>query len=297
MKLNIKTKLIGGFLMVVGLLLVVAVVGWNGLSTLNAATDHIVHEQLPEDEQLRDLQFQVALQGELYFEYALTLDEEILEEARSHTEIIREEALLLEEELAGETEMLEQLRQFEMEYEEFHNELELVAADYAAGDTVAGVAAIHIAAAQEEQLEAELAELAHEVEQQMEASFTGAERSYRNAINMVLGVSVVAVVVALGLGWFLSRSISNGVRQVAQGASQLAEEVMPKLASVTQAVAAGDLTVKAEFQTQRVEVNSKDEIGALAEAFNSMVRAFSFSCLVGKAHHVESFAEMGIVAV
>ena len=26
------------------------------------------------------------------------------------------------------------------------------------------------------------------------------------------------------------------------------------------------------------------------------IRAFSFSCLVGKAHHVESFAEMGIVA-
>ena len=26
------------------------------------------------------------------------------------------------------------------------------------------------------------------------------------------------------------------------------------------------------------------------------LRAFSFSCLVGKAHHVESFAEMGIVA-
>ena len=25
-------------------------------------------------------------------------------------------------------------------------------------------------------------------------------------------------------------------------------------------------------------------------------RVFSFSCLVGKAHHVESFAEMGIVA-
>ena len=25
-------------------------------------------------------------------------------------------------------------------------------------------------------------------------------------------------------------------------------------------------------------------------------KAFSFSCLVGKAHHVESFAEMGIVA-
>ncbi len=28
----------------------------------------------------------------------------------------------------------------------------------------------------------------------------------------------------------------------------------------------------------------------------SGARAFSFSCLAGKAHHVESFAEMGIVA-
>ena len=111
-------------------------------------SDHIVHEQLPEDQQLRDLEFQVALQGELYFEYALTLEPEILEEARFHTQIIRDEALLLEEELAGEPEMLALLRQFEMEYEEFHNELELVAADYAAGDTVAGVAAIHLAAAE-----------------------------------------------------------------------------------------------------------------------------------------------------
>ena len=90
MKLNIKTKLIGGFLAVVGLLVLVAVIGWNGLSAVNAATDHIVHEQLPEDEKLRDLQFQVALQGELYFEYALTLEEEILEKARTRTKIIRD---------------------------------------------------------------------------------------------------------------------------------------------------------------------------------------------------------------
>ncbi len=61
MKLNIKVKLIGGFPVVVGLLLVVAVVGWNGLSSVNAATNQIVHEQLSEDQQLRDLKFQVAL--------------------------------------------------------------------------------------------------------------------------------------------------------------------------------------------------------------------------------------------
>ena len=248
MKLNIKTKLIGGFLVVVGLLVVVSVIGWSGLSAVNAATDHIVHEQLPEDEQLRDLQFQVALQGELYFEYALTLEEEILEAARSHTEIIREEALLLEEELAGEPEMLAQLRQFEMEYEEFHNELERVAAHYVAGDTVAGVASIHIAAAEEEQLELELAELAHEVEAQMEASFLGAERSYRNWLNMIIGVSAVAVVVALALAWFLSRNISNGVSTVGRGMQQ---------------IAVGDLTAE-------VNIKSSDEIGTMAQSYREM---------------------------
>ena len=35
---------------------------------------------------------------------------------------------------------------------------------------------------------------------------------------------------------------------------------------------------------------------ALAQHHGIPTRAFSFSCLVGKAHHVESFAEMGIVA-
>ena len=248
MKLNIKTKLIGGFLVVVGLMVLVGVIGWNGLSTLNAASDHIVHEQLPEDQQLRDLEFQVALQGELYFEYALTLEPEILEEARFHTQIIRDEALLLEEELAGEPEMLALLRQFEMEYEEFHNELELVAADYAAGDTVAGVAAIHLAAAEEEQLELELAELSHEVEQQMEASFAGAERSYRNAINMILGISVVAVVAAMGLSWFLSRSISNGVSAVGNAMRQ---------------IATGNLGIQ-------VDVKSSDEIGDMAQSYREM---------------------------
>ena len=34
----------------------------------------------------------------------------------------------------------------------------------------------------------------------------------------------------------------------------------------------------------------------LVQGLRPFDRAFSFSCLVGKAHHVESFAEMGIVA-
>ena len=42
-----------------------------------------------------------------------------------------------------------------------------------------------------------------------------------------------------------------------------------------------------------VEVDTGQD---LRGSLSPKVRVFSFSCLVGKAHHVESFAEMGIVA-
>ena len=45
-----------------------------------------------------------------------------------------------------------------------------------------------------------------------------------------------------------------------------------------------------------VRVEGGTPYAALVNGAMGHVRAFSFSCLVGKAHHVESFAEMGIVA-
>ncbi|MDA1129431.1 MAG: hypothetical protein O2913_12140 [Chloroflexi bacterium] len=113
MRLNITAKILGGFLAVVALLVVASAIGWNGLNSLESEVNHIVHEALPEDEEVRDLELQVALQSELYFEYALTLDEEILFEAREHTEIIEGEAQQLEAQLAGEPELLALLTRFE----------------------------------------------------------------------------------------------------------------------------------------------------------------------------------------
>ena len=124
MKLNIRTKMLGGFLVVVGLLIVVFAIGWNGLNTLNSAADRIVHEQLPEDEAVRDLELQLALQGELYLEYGLLLEPELLHETQAKTGVIRAEASQLEEQLQGEPELLLILTTFEDEYKEFVIEAE-----------------------------------------------------------------------------------------------------------------------------------------------------------------------------
>ena len=247
MRLNIKAKILGGFMAIIALLVVVAIISWNGLNSLDSAVDHIVHESLPEDQQVRDLEFQIAIQGELYFEYALTLEEEVLEEARSHTEIIEEDFFLLEDELHGEPELLAQIVQIEAEYEEFLFELELVAASYAAGDIQGGLEAIHIAAAEEAVMEEELAELAHEIEAGIEASFLAAESAHSSAINMIIAIAVIAVV-ALAIGIYLSLSISNGVTAVG---------------GALQRIAVGDVTAE-------VNIKSQDEIGDMARSYGEM---------------------------
>ena len=271
MKLNIQTKLIGGFLAVVAMLLVVTAIAWNGLNSLDATVDHIVHEALPEDQEVRDLEFELAFQTQLYFEYALTLDEEVLHEAQAQSSVIREEIAQLEEQLKGEQALVDVLVMLEEEYDEFLFEAEELAFFYEEGDTERGLEVLHIMVAEEAQMEAELAGLAHEIEQGIEESFLAAERAHDSAVQMMLAVAAVAALAAVALGFFLSRNISNGVKLVGRTAIDLAERVLPSLAGVTTAVASGDLTKRSELQVERVELKSKDEIGDMANAFNEMI--------------------------
>lgn len=156
---------------------------------MDAAADHIVHEQLPEDQEVRDLEFQLALQGELYLEYGLLLEPEILHEAQEKTEIIHEESRQLEEQLQGEPELLAILVQFEKQYEEFVLEAEEFAALMGAGETEAGLAHIHTLIAEEEVMEEELAELAHLIELGVEQSFEDAVSISATPVIMITEIS------------------------------------------------------------------------------------------------------------
>ncbi|MCH8850092.1 MAG: HAMP domain-containing protein, partial [Chloroflexi bacterium] len=248
MRLGINAKLIGGFMIVVALLLVVAGVGWTGLNTLDAAADHIVHEQLPEDQEVRDLELQLALQTELYFEYGLTREEEVLHEAEAKTDIILEEAHSLEGQLAGEPQLLALLTQFENEYDEFVIELEEFAALVAIGDMAGALEHLHALTAQEAQMEAELAELAHLIELGVEESFVAAQEAHNSAVQLIVGTAIVAFVTAAALGIWLARSISGGVKQVGAAMSK---------------IAMGDLS-------EEVSIKSRDEIGDMAVSYAEM---------------------------
>lgn len=249
MKMNIRTKLIGGFGLVIVMLVVVFGIGWNGLNSLDAAADEIVHEQLPKDVEIRDLQLQIALQGELYMEYALTGEEEFLHEAREKTNVILEEAADLEERLDGEPELLSALQQVELEFTQLNREEEEFVSLYISGDIAEAIEHLHLVAAEEAQIEEELATLAHEIELGMEESFQAAEGAHDRAVQMMIAVTVLAVMVALAVAFLISQGISNGAAAINR---------------ILQQIAAGDLRTL-------VNVKSSDEIGDMGRSCNEMI--------------------------
>jgi methyl-accepting chemotaxis protein len=176
---------------------------------------------------------------------AAQVDEEIIE-----AEHLVEEAMAhasTAEQKAEFAHILESLKKIEAEHKTYDHEADEAFALLRAGRTAE---AIELS----EKIEAEQAELDHELEALMEeinkftlAAARTAEHDEQSAIVMIAVVAVIAAVLGLFLAWFMAR------RNVSQPLTKIVESM--------NALAAGNTDVT-------VDVNSQDEIGKLAEAFN-----------------------------
>ena len=249
MKLDIRTKLLGGFGLVIVLLIAVFVAGFVGLNSVASATDRIVHEELPKDIGVRELEVLILEQLATYADFAITKDPEDLAVIEHETEEVFDHILELEAEFAGDAHLTELLVVFAEEYDSFLAEGKVFTDEIQDGVTGAVlINQLHVLEAEEVLLEEELQELAAIVEEQIEEAFQGAEAAHSTATTISIILMVIATIVAGGVGYLLSRSISGGVNQVGDGLRRISE---------------GDLNAE-------VNVTSSDEIGQMALAYASM---------------------------
>jgi methyl-accepting chemotaxis protein len=95
----------------------------------------------------------------------------------------------------------------------------------------------------------ESADLRNIIDLQGAEAVAAAEQAFSSARTLVFGFTIVLLIVASGLGYFLSAAISKNINT---------------LAHATTEVAAGNLK-------QRVDLKTADELGYLADQFNQMV--------------------------
>ncbi|HEY7258063.1 MAG TPA: methyl-accepting chemotaxis protein, partial [Gaiellales bacterium] len=101
----------------------------------------------------------------------------------------------------------------------------------------------------------------------------GAQSTYEGGQRYLIGLVILAVVVAAGIGFFLARRIASGLTRVGAGLSSLADR---DLAGVDEALTAmavdGDLSIEVTPVTEPVEVKGKDELAELSATFNTLLQ-------------------------
>lgn len=82
----------------------------------------------------------------------------------------------------------------------------------------------------------------------------------------------LAILMALGFGLLIARSITGPLARVTSVAGQIADLDLQKLTSEMDAIAQGDLARHLTITTRALSIRSGDEIGQMARAFNAVIR-------------------------
>ncbi len=94
---------------------------------------------------------------------------------------------------------------------------------------------------------------------------------HRPLITVLEDIFVAVAILTVTVGLVLPGMIAHATTQVADAAKRLTEGTIADLTRAMGALGAGDLErARARVEVERVEVRSRDEVGAMADAFNVM---------------------------
>ncbi len=101
----------------------------------------------------------------------------------------------------------------------------------------------------------------------MDSDTAAAKKSTR----IMLAIIGIGMSLAIVLGLWLARIISRPIKQVAERAETLQRICITNLGKASDAMAHGDLDVKIVTATQPLDIDTKDEVGALARSVNGII--------------------------
>jgi GAF domain-containing protein len=124
-------------------------------------------------------------------------------------------------------------------------------------------------------LELEITNEASEIASSVEQDFRAENEFSRQLVvatrRALLITTVLAVLIGLGLGLIVSRGITGPLQRVMRTSQQIAHVDLEALSSQLAALAQGDLRLSLDITAQPLAVQSEDEVGQMAQAFNEII--------------------------
>ncbi|MEI7990291.1 MAG: MCP four helix bundle domain-containing protein, partial [Chloroflexota bacterium] len=273
--LKISVKLTGGFLLVALLIGVVALVGYTNMKNINDGMTTLYFDRTLPIQEIGAAQAALyTIRGDVY-KYILipefrtqsrqAIDKDV-QTIKENFDKYRATSLVTEEKTA--------LAAFDKDFAVYQKAFEKVLADIDAGNQAQAILSIKdggetsttrsaVAAAMDE-----IISINSRIAEQIN---TDGDVTFAASVRILVIVSLAGIFLAMGLGLFLSRSLSNGIKLLVKTAEQISQTDLPSFADAITAIANGDLTKSVSVQTQSVAYDSKDEMGDLARTFNTMI--------------------------
>ena len=246
MKFTIGAKLLAGFMSLVLLLIVVGISAYISLNQLSKNM-----EGLSTAAEVRHAADKMALflvsQQDAQTDYALTKNEDVKREALKFSGMVDKQEEMLKGLITdkGQRETVDNIGKL---HDSFLPTGEKMAALFHQGKTTEAMAAMAKYDGYVETVDHHMTTIEAYAERFMESAQKSAADSKSRANTLIFLISLVSVITGLGLGIFLSRSISRPIIAIASTAGRIAD---------------GDLS-------EEVDIRRGDEIGALADAFRKM---------------------------
>ncbi len=247
MKLNVKAKLLGGFLTVVALMAVMLIVVYVSIQGIARASDRLLYREYPVADHAMNLMIHARNEQQLLTDLALTGDSASREEIKTVSQAFDEELKALRHlEKGKDLALLDEIASDEQSFLQVgYTMVDL----YQAGDKLAGDAQMKKFDAAADEFIGSLASIESAASASMEAAMGEMDKDQATAEKTSMGIGLLAGLIAIVFGLYLSLTISRAVTAVARAAEGLA---------------VGDLD-------QDVEVKSKDELGDMAAAFRQSI--------------------------
>jgi methyl-accepting chemotaxis protein len=273
--LKVGAKLIGGFLVVAVIVLIVAFVGYQNMKSINDGMTTMYFDRALPIEQLGHAREALYIMRGDAYKYILIAEQrsetekevsDSIAEVNQHIDEYRATSLLQVEK--------DELAKFDLAWADYQTAVADLIKKVNTGNIEAAEQSMARGGAASDSRKAaakaldNLTEInilsAKELNQQGDTTFA-------NATIAMIVAGVIGVLLALGLGLFLSNRITKPLKQAAEAAQRIADVDMQTLAAEMNALAQGDLTRRLAITAQALTTDSKDEIGQLADVFNAMI--------------------------
>jgi methyl-accepting chemotaxis protein len=268
--MKVATRLALGFGLVIALLLIMAVLNVSRLSAINDSSTEIMENRYPKVEMATQVAKNALKNGNLLRSFLLSTDEAEQNTLRQHVETTRSEngellkkleavlttpdAKLLLKELTDRRAALSTKynRLYDLARTERAQAVQFMASDFAP--------------ANEAYVEAADTLVAYQVKQMNQAN-DDADALYTQTRALVIGLSIAAIVVAVGVGFLIAR----GLLRLLGGEPAYAAEVLRQ-------VAVGDFTVQVAVRpgdNHSMLYTVKEMVGSAGDSINDVVRVMS----------------------